>query len=86
MKKGQKKLDMICISQKKAYLAGIVVSFVLTLISSFIISCIIANAGFMKENFNYLLLAIWLLPLLFAVFIIFNMSFLLILQLVSEKK
>lgn len=65
MKKDSK---LICISKKKAWIVGLIISLIYALITSFAIAYTFLNAKLDVSNTSVSTLCIWLIPILFVLF------------------
>ena len=83
MKKDSK---MICISQKKACIIGLITSFVFAIISSYACAYIMIDAGLGNGKVNAFTLGKILVPILFIVIGIVNLVFIAICSSQNDKK
>ncbi len=76
---------MICISEKKACILGLILSLVFAIISSYIGAYIIIEAGLGNGKVNVFNLGNILIPILFIVFAILIFAFIVICSIQKDK-
>ncbi len=63
-----KNSETICISKKRAWVIGLIISIIYAIITSYVIAYICANTEIEINNISFSTFFLWLIPVLFVIF------------------